>query len=148
MEGERHVPIEEMAFFKQFVEVADRVWRIVSRWAPLAMDTVGKQLVRAIDRVGATLVEGDGRYSEAEAVHFFTIARGSARETRYWINRAAVRNLMTPDEANEILATLTSATRQLQSVIRYRRSCIRKTSRVHEELASYVLDSGDPFTTD
>jgi four helix bundle protein len=124
------------------------VWRLVSRWSPLAMDTVGKQLVRAIDRVGASLVEGDGRDSQREAVHFFQIARGSARETRYWIQRATVRHLIPPAESDELLTTLTNATCQLQSVIRYRRSCIQRTSRVRETLAPYGLNGEDPFTAD
>jgi four helix bundle protein len=148
MAKEGYVPIEEMEFFKQFVAVADRIWNIVSRWSPLAMDTVGKQLIRAIDRVGATIVEGDGRHSDAEAAHFFTIARGSARETRYWIHRAVVRHLIEPQEGDDLLDVLTNATRQLQNIIRYRRSCIRRASTVREGPAPYVLNGADPFTTD
>src|SRR5205085_4133077 len=93
-----HTPMEELEVFRRFVEIADWAWRTASRWSPLAVDTVGKQLIRASDRVGATLVEGDGRYSDADAVHFFVMARASARETRYWIRRAITRNLIGDDE--------------------------------------------------
>ena len=82
MERAVHTPIEEMGFFKEYVAVADWAWSVVSKWPFLAQDTVGKQLVRAIDRVGATLVEGDGRYSDLEASHFFLIARGDHANLR------------------------------------------------------------------
>ena len=31
----RHVPIEETQVFRLYVETADRVWRVVKRWAAL-----------------------------------------------------------------------------------------------------------------
>src|SRR5438105_2918038 len=98
MEQKEHVPIEQMEFFRIYVAVADWTWAAVGHWSPFARDTVGKQLVRAIDSVGANLVEGDGRYSDAEAVHFFYIARASARESKYWFQRAVTRGLIAADE--------------------------------------------------
>jgi hypothetical protein len=54
MNHHRHVPIEEMDFFRSYVEVCDWAWRVVNGWPRLAQDTVGKQLIRAADRVRAT----------------------------------------------------------------------------------------------
>jgi four helix bundle protein len=140
----RHVPIEEMDFFTMYAEVADWAWRIVSAWPYLAQRTVGEQLIRAIDRVGATLVEGDGRYSDAEAAHFFVIARGSARETRYWIQRAVARELVRVAEGQEKLEVLVRATRQLNGLIRYRRTKTQD-GKVQESTAGYQTEGSDPF---
>lgn len=76
-----HRPMEELTVFARFEEVSDRVWEVVQGWRQLAQDTIGKQLIRSADSVGANLVEGDGRYSKADALHFFVIASGSIRET-------------------------------------------------------------------
>jgi hypothetical protein len=55
-----HRPMEELAVFAWFEEVSDRVWEVVQGWRQLAQDTIGKQLIRSADSVGANLVEGDG----------------------------------------------------------------------------------------
>ena len=142
-----HTPIEELEVFQRFVEIADWAWSTVSRWPPIAVDTVGKQLIRASDRVGATLVEGDGRYSDAEAAHFFVIARGSARETRYWISRAIKRNLVAAEEGDGRIAALADATQMLNALIRYRRSRAR-AGTVREPEARYGTLPIDPFIED
>lgn len=138
MEEERSLPIEEMDFFRDFVAVADWARDRVSAWTPLARNTVGTQLVRAIDREGATRVEGDGRHSALEAAHFFTIARGSARETRYCLERAITRRLIPEAEGLQQVEKVTSATRRLNGLIRFRRPQTRRTS-VREEVAVYSI---------
>ena len=127
--SEQHVPIEETDVFKVFRRASNRVWTIVKRWAPFERDTVGKQLVRAVDRIGATMVEGDGRFGHAEAIQFFRIARGSARETKYWLTTAHDRQLMSDREIREILEDIESGTRQLNGLINYRISYKNETVR-------------------
>jgi len=41
--------------------VADEVWNTVRAWDHFARDTVGRQLVRAADSIGANIAEGIGR---------------------------------------------------------------------------------------
>jgi four helix bundle protein len=144
MEPEPHVPIEQMDVFRRYVEVADWVWGKVEQWRPLARDTVGVQLVRAIDSVGANLVEGDGRHTANDALHFFVIARASAREARYWLTRAITRRLITTEEGETQLLALTSATQMLNRLIAYRRTQAM-ADRVREPGALYDLALSDPF---
>jgi len=117
----QYLPIEEMEVFRRVVAVADWGWETVGRWKPLAADTIGKQLVRALASVGANMVEGDGRGSDPDAARFFVIARASAREARYWIERATSRALISRPEADHQTAELTTAMQQLNALIRYRR---------------------------
>ena len=133
MEG--YLPIEKMEAFGAFVRVADWAWRQVREWDRFAQDTVGKQLVRAADSVAANMAEGDGRYTAGDELHFLIIARGSARETRYFLERAKERGLLTPTEAEEQIRALETATRQLNALITYRR-----THRVKEDPSEYAFD--------
>ena len=135
-----HTPMEDLEVFGRYVEVADWVWDAVARWPKLAQDTVGSQLLRACDSVGANLVEGDGRMTDPDSIRFFVIARASAREARYWINRALKRRLVAVAEGEARIAELVSATQLLNKLIAYRRA---STGRVREETAVY--DAGDPF---
>ena len=149
MHSQEHLPMERMEFFRRFVAIANWAWGAVSDWKPLAQDTMGKQLIRACDSIGANLVEGDGRYSDPDAVHFFVIARASARETRYWLERAADRNILVRETANRQIQELTAATRALNQLISYRRS--RKSNdRVREPFVPYDIGGieDDPFADD
>jgi four helix bundle protein len=132
-----------MECFKGFVELADWAWDRVAGWKPLAQDTLGKQLIRAADSVGANMVEGAGRHSDPDAIRFFVIARASARETRYWLERAARRRLLTQDEAALQIEKLDNAARLLNLLIRYRRGR-PADDRVSDGFASYdALGAGD-----
>jgi four helix bundle protein len=53
-----------------------------------AKDTVGKQMVRAGDSIGANIAEGSGRGSFQDNRRFIRIARGSLYETMHWLRRA------------------------------------------------------------
>ncbi len=50
--------------------------------ANLARDTVGKQIIRSADSIGANIAEGSGRGAYQDNRRFVRIARGSLYETR------------------------------------------------------------------
>ena|SRR5579862_289802 len=129
-----HLPIEDTDLFRMVEQFADSVWDLVLEWKTLAQDTVGKQLIRAADSIGANLVEGDGRYSIADSLHFFVIARGSARESRWWLRRALKRELISAEAFAELFELLDHATKSLNSIINYRRN---KAKGVREEVRPY-----------
>ena len=131
-----HVPIEETDFFKRYVSVANDVWSLAMSWRPFPQDTVGRQMCKALDSVGANLVEGDGRYGDADSLHYFTIARGSAREGRYWLSRALDRKLISQGDFDRLYNELDHATRALNNLITYRRNR-KAASQVREERAEY-----------
>lgn len=57
---------ENLRVYQHSEEISDNVWNIVAGWDYFAKDTVGKQLVRAADSVGANIAEGTGRGSYAD----------------------------------------------------------------------------------
>ena len=49
----RKMKLEELQVYQLSMEIGEKVWDIVIKWGFFAKDTVGKQLVRAVDSVAA-----------------------------------------------------------------------------------------------
>jgi len=67
-----------------------------------AKSTVGQQIVRSADGVGACLVEGSGRGTALDNRRFIGIARGSLYETKHWLRRAFKRKLLTKAQTEDL----------------------------------------------
>jgi four helix bundle protein len=93
---------QDLEVYRLAERLADEIWKIVEGWQPLAQDTVGKQMIRSADSVGANIAEGVGRGSSQDNQRFVRIARGSLYETQHWLRRAYVRNLLTPQQLETI----------------------------------------------
>lgn len=89
---------ENLRVYQLSEELADEIWNIVIGWDNFAKDTVGKQLVRSTDSVGANIAEGEGRGSFQDNRRFIKISRGSLQETQHWLRRAFKRNLLTKEQ--------------------------------------------------
>jgi four helix bundle protein len=85
---------ENLRVYRLSEEIADRIWDLVMGWDFFARDTVGKQLARAADSVGANIAEGEGRGSYADNRRFVRTARGSLNETKHFLRRAYRRRLL------------------------------------------------------
>lgn len=94
-------------------QLADHIWKTVLTWNHFSRDTVGKQIVRAADGIGANIAEGAARRSFADNRRFIRIARGSLNETRHWLRRASTRKLLLPEDGK----TLHDLVFQLQPVL-------------------------------
>ena len=86
--------LEELRVYKQSMELGEKIWTIVQKWDLFEKDTIGKQLIRAVDSVAANLSEGFGRYHYKESNHFHYYSRGSLYETKTWLTKACSRNLI------------------------------------------------------
>jgi four helix bundle protein len=83
-------------------KLSDMIWDVVQGWKPIARDTIGKQVIRAADSVGANIAEGTGRGSFADNRRFVRIARGSLYETRHWLRRPYARKLLNATQVGQI----------------------------------------------
>lgn len=93
---------ENLDVYRLAEEVADTVWYIVVDWQNLAKDTVGKQLVRAADSIGANIAEGAGRGAFQDNRRFIRIARASLNETKHWLRRAHQRNFLSQEQVDRL----------------------------------------------
>jgi four helix bundle protein len=85
---------ENLAVYQLSEKLADEIWIVVSGWSNFPRDTVGKQLVRAADSIGANIAEGSGRGTFQDNRRFVRVARGSLHETKHWLRRAYKRKLL------------------------------------------------------
>ena len=93
---------ESLRVYQLSEHLADQVWSIVLDWNTFARDTIGKQLVRYADSIGANIAEGTGRGTFVDNRRFVRIARGSLNETQHWLRQAYKRNLLKQKETSSL----------------------------------------------
>jgi four helix bundle protein len=98
---------ESLEIYQLAEKLSDQIWKLVRRWDQLAKDTVGKQMNRAADSIGANIAEGCGRGTSRDNCRFIHTARGSLYETVHFLRRAYQRQLLTQIEI-EILTPITA----------------------------------------
>lgn len=98
---------------------SNEIWFIVLGWEYFAKDTLGKQLVRSADSIGANIAEGFGRYHYKENKNFCYFSRGSLIETKGWITKAKTRNLISEDQYTEYLGKLSNIHLKLNGYIKH-----------------------------
>ena len=109
---------ENLQIYKLSEKLSDHLWKIVVRWDIFARDTVGKQLVRAGDSIGANIAEGSGRGTDPEIRRFLRVARGSLYETQHWLRRAYRRKLLTNKQVDDLLPLVKELTPRLNAYLR------------------------------
>jgi len=98
--------------------LADNIWQIVKNWEHFAKDTLGQQIVRSADSIGANIAEGVGRGSYQDNRRFVKIARGSLNETQHWLRRAYSRNLLTAEQVNTLKPIIDELAPKLNSYLK------------------------------
>ena len=87
-------------------------------WKILARDTLGKQLVRCADSIGANIAGGSGRGSVLDNRRFVRMPRGSLYEAKHWLGRACKRSLLTSEQTDSLRQTIDELTRTLNGYLR------------------------------
>jgi four helix bundle protein len=82
--------------------LADAVCEVAFAWPIFHRDTIGKQIVRSADSVGANIAEGHGQGTYAANRRHVRIARGSLNETQHWLRWAFNRKLLTAEQVERI----------------------------------------------
>jgi four helix bundle protein len=109
---------QELRVYQSAERLADDIWKIVSGWESLPRDTVGKQIIRSADSIGANIAEGVGRGSYQDNRRFVKIARGSLYETQHWLRRAYSRNLLTNEQINTLKLIINDLAPQLNAYLK------------------------------
>src|SRR5206468_11792227 len=87
-------------------------------WRPFARSTVGRQVVRSADSIGANIAEGVGRGSYQDNKRFVRTARGSLNETKHWLRRAFRRGLLKEPQIKRLKELLDNLAPQLNAYLK------------------------------
>lgn len=96
------VGFENLQVYQLAEQVSDAVWAFVINWDEFSRNTIGRQMVRAADSIGANIAEGTGRGTFKDNRHYARIARGSLYETRHFLRRAFRRKLLSELEVERL----------------------------------------------
>jgi four helix bundle protein len=121
---------EQLRVYGLAEELADAV-DVAKGGGNLARDTIGKQMIRSADSVGANSAEGCGRGSFQDNRRFVRIARGSLYETRHWLRRCFRRRLLTAAQIKKLKPLVENLGPQLNS---YPTSIGRSSPRPKKQL--------------
>jgi four helix bundle protein len=117
MKAER-THFEKLDVYKLAEMLSDEVWTVAKGWDYFSKDTVGRQLIRAADSIGANIAEGTGRGSFVDNRRFARNARGSLNETRHWLRRAHKRGLLTDGAVQKIRPVIDELSLKLSAYLR------------------------------
>ena len=109
---------ENLRIYRLSEDLADSIWDVVLGWDRFARDTVGKQIVRAADSVGANIAEGTGRGAYQDNRRLARIARGSLNETQHFLRRAYKQQLLTSEQVKKLKPLVDNLAPQLNSYIK------------------------------
>jgi four helix bundle protein len=109
---------ENLQVYRLSEKLAAEVWRLVLGWDYFSKATVGRQVVRAADSIGANIAEGTGRGSFQDNRRFVRTARGSMFETRHWLRRAHRRGLLNQESVSRIKPILDELGPKLNAYLR------------------------------
>jgi four helix bundle protein len=115
-------PLESKRVYQRAEEVADRVWELAVSREWFAKKTIGAQLARAADSIGANIAESAGRFHPGDVRNFLYYARGSLQETRFWLRRAHSRGLLTDETLASLVADLDQLAREINACISFQKT--------------------------
>ncbi len=111
--------LEELDVYNLSMELAEDIWNIAVNWNFLAQDTVGKQIIRSSDSIGANIAEGYGRYFYKENRQFCFYARGSILETKTWLKKSENRKLITLEQYSILFSKLEAIHLKLNAYLKF-----------------------------
>ncbi|WP_026734076.1 four helix bundle protein [Fischerella sp. PCC 9605] len=109
---------QDLQVYQLSESLSDEIWEMVNTWKPLAKDTIGKQIIRAADSIGANIAEGVGRGSYQDNRRFIRMAISSLNETQYWLRRAYNRNLLTTEQVDTLKPIINQLAPKLNSYLK------------------------------
>ncbi|MGR3220952.1 MAG: four helix bundle protein [Candidatus Anammoxibacter sp.] len=110
--------LEDLEVYNLSMEIGEKIWDIVIKWDYFAKDTIGKQLIKAVDSIAANISEGYGRFSFKENKQFCYYSRGSLMETKTWLKKANDRELVKNKDAQIFLRDLETIHKKLNGYIK------------------------------
>ncbi len=109
--------LNDLRVYRDAMRIGEDLWNLIECWDRFSKDTLGKQLVRSVDSIAANISEGYGRYHYKENRNFCYYARGSLFETRTWLRKAGIRQLINSQQCTCLDKELVSLAKMLNKYI-------------------------------
>ncbi len=110
--------VENLRIYQQAEIIADQIWQLSSRWGSFARETVGKQLARSADSIGANIAEGCGKSGDREFARFLQISMGSSSELEYHILLAHDLGFLGDSDYEKLESEIVEVKRMLTGLIK------------------------------
>ncbi len=107
----------DLEVYQLAMKISDRNWEIYKNLSKEFRYSIGKQLLRAGDSIGANIAEGFGRYHFNDKIRFYYNARGSLFEVKHWIFLFHKRGLIDKELMDEVLSISEELAKKLNSFI-------------------------------
>ena len=104
----KYLQLNDIDCYKRSLQLSNYVWEIIIKWDYFAKETVGTQFTRAVDSISANIAEGFGRYSF-----------GSLKEACDWTQKSYLRNLISKEQYDHILAELQALPKEVNQLIQF-----------------------------
>lgn len=111
--------IQELEVYQIGMQVGKDTYNLVFKWDQFNKNTIGYQLIRAVDSIAANIAEGYGRYHYKEQRQFCYIARGSLYETKTWLHKANERRKEDKLDIQDIIKVINQLHIKLNAYIKY-----------------------------
>ncbi len=122
----KYLELKDLSAYRIAFDLSNYIWAIVIKWNYFAKDTVGRQLVRAVDSISANIAEGFGRYFKKDKINFYRYSYGSIEESIDWIEKAYKRGLLKEGEYRHISSELNKLPKEIHSLIKFTNSRLTK----------------------
>ena len=93
--------VSDLVVYQRAVTLAAGIYAASAAWDSFDRWTVGVQMVRAADSIGANLAEAWGRDTRPDRRRMAFLARGLACELEHWIRQGEQRGLALPSQASD-----------------------------------------------
>ena len=90
----------ELDVYNLAEKLADKIWDNFDGWPKKTQSTIGYQIIRSADSIGANIAEGFGRFTPKDRKVFYRYARELFEETKCWLRKLIRRNLITAESAD------------------------------------------------
>lgn len=98
-------------------KLADEVWTAVMDWEEMEQATVGAELVKTADNIGASIAEASGRGGFQGNRRAIRLARGCLKAAEHYMRRAYRRKLLDDKQAATLKASVDELTLVLDAYL-------------------------------
>ena len=109
---------KDLEVYQLAFELSTVVWNIISKWDEFSRKSIGIQLIRSADSIGANIAEGFGRFHFKDNKLFCYYARGSLEETKHWLRLAYKRKILSKEDFDSVSPLMDKLPPKLNSYIK------------------------------